>query len=578
MDKSEDARPPGAPLSAYTFKPGSAADLQKYGGWFRDKDQRYCLFRGANLSSKSKLPPYLPLRSTMATARTEAGTSSPPFDCRAMAAVTTLKQAGLNVIRLVVPWKAVTKTEPGAGLNDSYLQILKEVIDCLYSNGMFVLIDFHQDLAHELYGGDGFPNWAMAVDDDHPTPDHPPDPSRMWQLGYALNGDIQNTLISFWNDSTTNTAAGIKDFRTRTTFLSTVEAIVEHFANSGATRYPILGYELFNEPDQVGEWDKKYFEEQVLTPFYRCGYERLKARDPQAYLFIEPRVDWNVFPVGGLELPIPVDLSNPNLFMTYVWQSRISDLDRIVFSFHFYDPITIFRDLWLDFLGLGGDDMQSKQRDWPDAFKRMIAAAGTRNMIPFMTEYGAEQYWDKHASNIPEYPNQSVAYLDLQLQQIEATLLNAMQWVCEPYYGDNDGWNREKFSMLDSNADLRQEFRKVIPRPYPLRSSALPTLLRFDSRSSQAALAFTGALAPAPTVIYLPQLFHYPDGFEVRASCANPATDLRWDTSNSLLYWNPAGDRAHYVVVSKPGEFNKAALPASFPVVGDQPPWIWCPR
>lgn len=592
MDKSlgaglYDVSSSGAPLKSYIFTPGSAVELFGDGAWFRDKDNRYCLFRGANLSSKSKLSPYLPLRFTATAAGGTTGSASPgpAFDSHAITAVATLKQAGHNIIRLVVPWKAVVGPKPGDRLNRDYLLSLQKIIDYLYSNGMFVLIDLHQDLAHELYGGDGFPDWAMAVDDDHPMPDPPPDRSRGWQIGYVLNGDVRATLKSFWNDSTTNTEAHITDFHSRTTFLSTAEALMEFFAQSGGTRDAILGYELFNEPDQV-DFSKDCFEEQVLTRFYCCGYEKLKARDPKAFLFIEPRVDWTAVTVSGL----PLDLNDPEQIQTFLGcgtPCRPLPSDRVVFSFHFYDPWTLVYDLWF----ACRDNMQNKQQQWPGVFRHLVKVARDRRLIPFMTEYGTDQHW-KYESNIPEYPNQRVAYLDLQLQQIEATLLNAMQWVCEPYYDDasggdgsrGDGWNDEEFSMLNCKAELWPEFQKVIPRAYPLRSSVLPTMLRFDSFSSQAALAFTGDLVhatncpSAPTVIYLPQLFHYPVGFEVRASCSNPATDLWWDNDKSLLYWNPdRGDRAHYVVVCKPGEFNRDALPDGFPAVGGEPPWTWAP-
>ena len=33
-----------------------------------------------------------------------------------------------------------------------------------------MIIDFHQDIAHEVYGGDGFPDWALAIDEFHVKP------------------------------------------------------------------------------------------------------------------------------------------------------------------------------------------------------------------------------------------------------------------------------------------------------------------------------------------------------------------------------------------------------------------------
>ena len=41
---------------------------------------------------------------------------------------------------------------------------MKEIIDELYTRNLYVILDFHQDIANEVYGGDGFPDWALEID------------------------------------------------------------------------------------------------------------------------------------------------------------------------------------------------------------------------------------------------------------------------------------------------------------------------------------------------------------------------------------------------------------------------------
>ena len=89
--------------------------------------------------------------------------------------IKSLAELGFNIVRLLVMWKAI---EPDPILTwtnflpegENYLNLVKEIIDMLYSYRLFVIIDFHQDIAHEVYGGDGFPDWALAIDEFHLKP------------------------------------------------------------------------------------------------------------------------------------------------------------------------------------------------------------------------------------------------------------------------------------------------------------------------------------------------------------------------------------------------------------------------
>jgi aryl-phospho-beta-D-glucosidase BglC (GH1 family) len=83
--------------------------------------------------------------------------------------IDTIRSLGFNIVRLLVMWKAI-EPSPNSNLEEllpegkQYLTFIKETVDKMYSKGLFVMIDFHQDLAHEIYGGDGFPDWALAID------------------------------------------------------------------------------------------------------------------------------------------------------------------------------------------------------------------------------------------------------------------------------------------------------------------------------------------------------------------------------------------------------------------------------
>ena len=60
-------------------------------------------------------------------------------------------------------------------------------MDLLYERGISVFLDFHQNLAHEVYGGDGFPDWALPIDEDHPRQTPAGFRNKEWYLNCLKN-------------------------------------------------------------------------------------------------------------------------------------------------------------------------------------------------------------------------------------------------------------------------------------------------------------------------------------------------------------------------------------------------------
>ena len=148
-------------------------NIRKDGSWIKGGAGRYLLFRGVNFAPRSKLPHYLPVFpvgnaiASMDVLKKELILIRPQLDM--------LAQLGFNVIRFVVLWKALEpfpnpKFDSLLPEAEEYLGMVREIIDILYGLGIYTIIDFHQDIAHEVYGGDGFPDWAIAIDDMHSRP------------------------------------------------------------------------------------------------------------------------------------------------------------------------------------------------------------------------------------------------------------------------------------------------------------------------------------------------------------------------------------------------------------------------
>ena len=104
-------------------------------GWLRDDAGRIVLLRGANVSGRSKTPPFVPFDDPRW------------FD--------PLQDWGMNAIRLLVTWEGI---EPERGRYDrSYLERVASLAREAGERGLAVVVDFHQDLYARAFGGDGAP-------------------------------------------------------------------------------------------------------------------------------------------------------------------------------------------------------------------------------------------------------------------------------------------------------------------------------------------------------------------------------------------------------------------------------------
>ena len=573
-------------LKSYIFDPRSARDLHKNGPWLIDFENRYVLLRGVNLGSRSKLPPYIPVMPLESKTLDQH-----EFICELQKVTpdfALLHSLGMNVVRLPIMWKALEPT-PNPDLTKllpeatEYLNYLETIINKLYyCDHLFVIVDFHQDIANEDYGGDGFPDWAMGVDYRHKRLSPASNlKDKTWGTNYLSlswfdrlichcfrggscgdNGSlVRNTLRSFWFNELLNTELSNTDRSVdmvenpQTHFVKTVGQVAHFFADfhNGAGHPAIIGYELFNEPHQAG-LPKEYFEQNVLPKLYSQATAEIRKYDPVALIFIEPRVDWTTYSAIGSENQGLNFTLEPRTFLPSRSATPIAFGD--VFAFHYYDP-------WMVTGFPFRQNMKDKIREWPGVFQQMHNAAVSRGFVPFLTEFGCSQDWSGHTGLDPEIYHHNVvrACMDLQFQQVEAQLLNETYWNYDLYNTQRgkDNWNRENFSLLGPNRSPRN--LDIVARPYPMRSSGLPQRIFFDLKSKNAAFILGPAVTDSPTVIFVPRSLHYPgDDFEVYTTTSE--SSVVWDEDNQLLYWAIDKTRENRLVISPCGGFRSAALPS----------------
>ena len=140
-------------------------------------------------------------------------------------------EKGFNVIRLGIFWDAV---EPLPGkIDDDYLQKISQVIKEAEENGLYVLIDMHQDLWSVKYG-DGAPEWATLTDGaEHPTD------CAIWFDAYLRSDAIINAAEHFWKDDKAEDGIGL---------MQHYVSMWEHIVRSMDQHENIIGYEPMNEP------------------------------------------------------------------------------------------------------------------------------------------------------------------------------------------------------------------------------------------------------------------------------------------------------------------------------------------
>ncbi len=164
-----------------------------------------------------------------------------------------IAQLGFDVVRLGVIWKGL---EPGTDpINDpsickpgtprksgpgqfnattfaNYVNGLDSTIALLARFGIYSLIDMHQDVYNEAFGGEGAPNWAVCTDRIVPRPKlHIPN----WSVNYTGPG-VAQAYGHFWANDVVGNVQG--EFDTVWTRLAA------HFKNN----HWVVGYDPLNEP------------------------------------------------------------------------------------------------------------------------------------------------------------------------------------------------------------------------------------------------------------------------------------------------------------------------------------------
>ncbi len=222
---------------------------------FRDGLNRVVFLRGVNAGGRSKFAPFSPFEY-----------ANGAFDMTLAIYMDHAKAMGINVMRVPFTWEAV---EPVQGQDDQeFLKRYDALLDAAWARGVYLVVDFHQDVYAQAFCGDGFPAWTLPGPKPAPHHDCP-----SWSVAYFSDKGVVDAFDRLWADN------------------STVQAQLASMWDRMVARYKdrpgVIGFEVINEPAS-GSANSDSFESVTLTAFYSKMVARMRAAAPSSLVFVDP--------------------------------------------------------------------------------------------------------------------------------------------------------------------------------------------------------------------------------------------------------------------------------------------------
>ncbi|WP_203336020.1 cellulase family glycosylhydrolase [Nocardioides limicola] len=434
-------------LSAET-KPRPRQQLRRQGRWMVDPQGRVVLVHGVNLVYKHA--PYVP-------PATRGGFLE--RDAR------WLRRHGFNAARIGTLWAGLTPDAPGVA-DHGYIAAWQRIIDLLAENRIWMQFDFHQDMWHETYGGEGAPDWAMIRPAPYSLLPYLPVP---FPMGY-WTPEVSTVYDEF--------------FANKHGLLDGWVAAWEVAARTWRNQPYSMGYDLINEPWAgmegmtclVTGCPETYRKE--LQPAYEKALKAIRAIDPGNIVWWEPQQFAGATPVD-----------------TYF--EAVAGEENLGFSWHSYCPLTFVNSMLLPLIDTSNcaSFAAGRQEHALDQARRMRA-------VPMMSEWGATD---------------DVTSLAVDARAADDHLMGWMHWAYKHW---NDPTTADAAQGLfhddASFATVKQDKLRVLVRTYPQRTAGIPLSTRFNPDNGDFHFRYRPKRSiKAPTQIFVSPL-HYPNGWRAR--------------------------------------------------------------
>ena len=399
-----------------------------------------------------------------------------------------LAQNGFNTVRLGVIHRGLEPRPPGADgeprYEQGYLDSIARTERLLASRGIFTLLDFHQDMYHERFQGEGMPDWAVLGD----AATLPAEPKQGFPANYLGMPALNRAYDHFWANDAAADGRRLQD---------AYAAAWRHVAARFRARPRVLGYNLFNEPwpgspypSCISPGGCPAFDRQVLEPFSERVIAAIRKADRQKLVWYAPLLtfDFGADTSHG-------DTGDP----------------QAGFGFNMYCLANlglpgIPADAPCDVgYGLTLDNAEDQSRDTGDAL--------------LMTEFGATD---------------DLETIERIVELADERMISWQQW---HYCGCDDPTTTARPASIQAvvadparppaGANVDDRKLRVSARPYPQALAGTPEAYDFDLDSRRFDLRYSTARAGgggrfgvgSQTEVFVPRL-HYPQGYRVVAEGA----------------------------------------------------------
>lgn len=432
--------------------PAAASALRQTGRWFTDAQGRAVILHGVNIT----------------TPQTADGAD---LAARYGDDADFLAAQGFNVVRLAIFLSGLAPTPNG--FDESYLAPVAALVQRLTAAGLYVIVDFHQDLYSTKYHGRGMAEW-MAVDNGLPNL---PDAGNLF-LNYADNPAVQRAFDNFWSDADAPDGVSLQ-----THYAQALQHVARRFQDNPR----VLGYEIMNEPFPGSQFLScaspagcPLFDLLSLTRFVRNMSTALRAVDAEKILFYEPNVTFD--------------------FGANTWLGSSRD-PNAGFSFHDYCLADQFGALPVDDSACGPVGEQPQ-------FGYALAHAQRAGAAPILTEFG--MFTASADFDTGPVVRRLAALADGEM----------VSWAYWHYDGASSYTLVADPEQSPAGVNLYANIVDAVVRPYPRAVAGTPLAFSFDPDTRTFTLDYTpfaavggGTLAPAlPTELAVPARV-YPHGY-----------------------------------------------------------------
>jgi len=431
---------------------GTPVQLRRDGRYMVDDKNRIVLLHGVN--AVWKLKPYFPPSDA-------AGFTPADADW--------LRDHGFNNVRLGTIFAGVMPEE--GRIDANYLRQVDRVVQLLASRGIWVMLDFHQDLYNERFGGEGFPEWAVH-DDGIPS-----------DVSFGFPGNYFHPATTRAFDNFWSNTANLWDH-----YRDAWMAVAAKWRNQPY----LMGYDLMNEPYPGSEFATcanpvgcPAFDDLKLQAMYQHVLTGIRSVDPLNLVWLEPNFVFNGGARTFLGFLTPLDDAN------------------LGFSWHKYCLLGVVLH------SQGFEDLPGCEQWHQIVSDNAEEAIGQIGATTLVTEFGASD---------------DLADIDQVMRQTDAQFTGWQYWHYKEW-GDPTTESQESGGqgMFADDADLstvKVDKLKLLERTYPQYTAGVPLELSFDVATGEFRYRYTPRDAGGPTEIYVPVALHYPGGYKIEVSGA----------------------------------------------------------